>query len=202
VDSDQLSEVLSSKVRLGIGNALSIRPRTLSELAAITGITVQGVLRHLKLLEELGLVEERKVPTKAPKARRVYSARGATLGDYSTGDLIVVKATEILPAQDRPGQRFADLERKAGELLVQRRRIRDEGKKLGRMIDELADDQLSMVAALESMDLTGEEHLILQVILTEDTIDEGARVLSRYYGIEDRRSIDKALAKVKHGVGE
>jgi DNA-binding transcriptional ArsR family regulator len=198
VNPDLLSEVLSSRVRLRIAGALSIRPRTLGELATTTGISVQGVLRHLKRLEELGLVEERKVPINAPKARRVYSAKGTMLGDYSSGDLVVVKATEKWQAENASGQVF-DLERKAGELLVQRRRIRDEGKRLGRMIDDLADGQEALMAALAGMDLSGEERLVLEVIFTEDTVEEGVGALSKYYGIEDRRSIDKALAKVKHG---
>ena len=197
---DQLAEVLSSKARRKIANALSVRPRTLSELAAITGISVQGVLKHLQRLEELGLVEERKLAPGAPKARLVYSAKGTAFGDFSSGDLIVLKATKKWEAEGSPHPNTNDLERSAGELLVQRRRIRDEGRRLGKMIDELADDQGALMAALDELDLNSVERLMLQVIFTEETVGEGVEALSKYYGIEDRRSIDKALAKVRRSV--
>jgi DNA-binding transcriptional ArsR family regulator len=198
VNPDQLSEVLSSRVRLKIEDALSLRPRTLNELASITGISVQGVLRHLNRLEELDLVEERKVSAKSPKARRVYAAKGATFGDYSTGSLTVVKATEKWPSDKRNQREGQNLEKMAGELLIQRRAIRDGAKRLGRMIDGLADDQEALASTLEAMRLSDEERLILEVLLTEETLEEGIRVLSRYYGFEDRRSMDTAR---KYGIG-
>jgi DNA-binding transcriptional ArsR family regulator len=202
MNPDQLAEVLSSRVRLKIEDALSLRPRTLNELASLTEISVQGVLRHLRRLEELGLVEERKVSAKVPKARIVYAAGPTVFGDYSAGGLTVVKATERWTGRGRDRGGVQDLERMAGELVIQRRRIRDEARRLGRMIDDLADDQDTLKSALGIMKLSDEERLILEVVLTEETVDEGVGVLSKYYGLEDRRSIDKALAKVRQNVGK
>lgn len=201
MNPDDLSEVLSSRARVKIEDAVSLRPRTLGELAAITGISVQGVLRHLKILAKLGLVEERKISSKAPKARRVYAARGTSLGDYSSGGLVVVKATERVPTQRRVRRQRQDLERMSGELLIQRRRIRDEAKKLARMIDELVDSQQALAFALGGLKLDDEGRLILEVLLTEETASDGLKALSRYYGLDDRRSIDKALAEAKRNVG-
>ena len=65
------------------------------------------------------------------------------------------------------------------------------------MIDDLVDDQEALSAALEEMPLVEQERLILEVLFTEETISEGVGVLSRYYGLDDRRSIDKALAQAK-----
>ncbi len=191
-----MDEVLSSSARLRIEDALSVRPRTLGELASVTGITVQGVLRHLKRLEELGLVEERRLPGRGMKARALYAAKGELVGDYSTGDLTIVKPTERLPPH-ASSERAFDPERGAGEILVLRRRVREQARRLGRMIDELVDEQEALRSALDGLPLDEEERLIVEVVLTEDTLEDGLKVLSRYYGIEDRRSIDKALAKVK-----
>jgi hypothetical protein len=47
------------------------------------------------------------------------------------------------------------------------------------------------------MNLSNEERLMLGVVLTEETAEDGAKVLSKYYGIDDRRSIDNALAKAR-----
>jgi len=200
VNPDALSEVLSSKARIRIEDAVSLRPRTLGELATITGISVQGVLRHLKILANLGLVEERRVSSKAPKARRVYVAKGTSLGDYSEGSLTVVKATGRVPPDKRGRRQSQELERMSGELLIQRRRIREEARRLGRMIDELVDSQQALTSALAGLRLDEEARLILEVLLTEETAEDGLRILSRYYGLNDRRSIDKALAEAKRNV--
>jgi len=196
------SEVLSSKVRVRIADAISLRPRTLGELSKATGISVQGVLRHLKRLAELGLVEERKLNARTPKARRVYFAKNTILGDYSVEGVTIVKMTERVPPGPRKGQNLRDLEGLSGDILLQRRRIRDEARRIGRMIDDLVDDQEALAAALEEMPLGEQERLILEVLFTEETMSDGAGVLSRYYGLDDRRSIDKALAQAKGNAGK
>jgi predicted transcriptional regulator len=193
---DVLSDVLSSEARLRIADAVSLRPRTLGELSTLTGITVQGVFRHLRKLTELGIVEERKVATKTPKARRVYVAGPTSLSDFSIPGLTVIKVTERVPPRtDAILPR--ELEKASGELLIQRRRIAEEAKKLGRMIDEFVDEREALSAALDRVSATQLDKLVLEVLLTEETRAEGEEVLSRFYGIEDRRSIDEALARAK-----
>jgi DNA-binding transcriptional ArsR family regulator len=202
VSSNQLNEVLSSDVRLKIADALSQRPRTLGELSHITGISVQGVLRHLRRLEKLGLVEERRLSPSIPKARRVYAAKRAMVEDYSAGNLTVAKVVEVLPDTRRAQKPATDLENMSADVLLLRRRVREEAKKLGRLINDVAESQYELEAALTSMPLSDVERLILRVILTEETMEDGLRALSEFYGIVDRRSIDKALAKAKHNVGK
>ncbi|MCL4355592.1 MAG: winged helix-turn-helix transcriptional regulator [Nitrososphaerota archaeon] len=190
---DFVEEVLSSKAKLRIMDAVSVRPRTLGELSDATGISVQGVLRHLKRLAELGLVEERGLSRAAPKARVVYAAASARVRDYSSKGLTVVRSADVRPR--RQPARVRDLERAAGDLLIQRRRIGETARKLGRMIDEASEDQEDLAAAVASLGLSDTERLIVEVALTEDTLEEGRVVLSKYYGIEDRRSIERALSK-------
>jgi DNA-binding transcriptional ArsR family regulator len=196
LDSKTLDEVLSSSAKLKIENALSVRPMTLAELASTTGITVQGVLRHLKRLAELGLAEEKRLTTRNLKARTVYAAAGEVIGNHSTSDLIVVKPTRKLPTGTRAGGPLS-LEERAADILLLQRRIKDQAKKLGRLIDELADEREALRSGVEGLRVSPEEGLILEVILTEETLEDGLRVLARYYGIEDRRSIDIALAKAR-----
>ena len=43
-----IEQIASSRLRLKIASLLSSRPATLSELSVLTGISVQGVLKHLK----------------------------------------------------------------------------------------------------------------------------------------------------------
>lgn len=202
MSAGQLDEVLSSGVRLKIADAISQRPRTLGELSYTTGISVQGVLRHLRRLEKVGLIEERRVTASAPKARRVYAAKGAILQDYSAGNLTVAKLVETWPEARRPRKQGAELESMAAEVLILRRRVREEAKRIGKMIDEAAQSQEELEAALAGMHLSEEERLILEVILTEETVEDGIRALSKFYGMEDRRSIDEALAKARRDVGK
>jgi hypothetical protein len=154
------------------------------------------VLRHLKKLGELGLVKERRLISATPRARRLYVSGSTNLSDYSLPGLTVVRATEKVPPR-RDAQAPKDLERMSAELMIHRRRIADEARKLGRKIDELVDAQEALTSALEELPLTETQKLIVQVLLTEETKVEGEKVLSRYYGIEDRRSIDGALARAK-----
>ena len=196
MNSATLDEVLSSNARRKIEDALAVRPRTLRELSSVTGISVQGVLKHLKRLAALGLVEERRLPTRALKARTVYLAKGHLVGEYSVGDLTIVKPTEMLPPR-ASRERTPDLERMSAEVLLLQRRARDQARKLGRMIDALVDERGALRAGVESIATDGEARLILEVLLTEETLEDGLKVLSRYYGIEDRRSIDEALAAAK-----
>jgi len=88
-------------------------------------------------------------------------------------------------------------EQMAADLIVQRRRVREQARRLGRAIDELVGYQGALESALEGLDLTQEERVILEVVLTEETIEDGRSVLSRYYGLEDRRSIDEVLSKAR-----
>jgi hypothetical protein len=197
MDPDVLSEVVSSRVRLKLVGSIAVRPRTLGELSSLTGISVQGVLRHLDRLMDLGLVGERKIVANAPKARKLYAAKTSLLGDYSDAGVIIVKPTDSPPTQAPGRRRPQDLEKMAGELLIMRRRIGVGARKLGRMIDDLVTAQAMLDDTLDSMNLSNEERLILGVVLTEETVEDGAKVLSKYYGIDDRRSIDNALAKAR-----
>ena len=202
MEKGTIDEVLVHGARLKIADAVSLRPRTLTELADITGISVQGVIKHLKRLSQLGLVEERKAPASVTKARRVYVARGASVGDYSAKDLAIVKLSRASRPEKTGHAKSQDLESLAADILFQRRRIRDEARKLGKTIDQLVEEEELLNAALETGPFTDDERLILLSLLTEETIEDGVRVLSKYYGVEDRRSIDKALAKARHRVGK
>ena len=196
MDPDILGEVLSSRARLTIQSAVSVRPRTLGELSYLTGISVQGVLRHLKILRRLGIVEEVALKPRTPKARRVYVAKGVTVGDYSLGELIVVKSTDR--AAPPPGQRSAEsLEDLSGDLILQRRRVREQARRLGRMIDVLVADQQALLEGIDRKKLKSQEKLILTVLLTEETAEDGVKAMARYYGVTDRRALESALAEAR-----
>ena len=196
---DRLAEVVSSSTRLKVADLVSTRPRTLGELADATGISIQGVLKHLRKLEGLGLVEEESIRSSGLAVRKVYTAKGARLGDFSVSGLTLVKLSEKPSAPVKELDRPLDLEYLAEEAILRRRRIRDQTRRLGRMIDDLLEDESRIKAALESMDLSDAERLILQVLFTEESLNEGERVLVEHFGLQDgKKLIEKALSKARH----
>ncbi len=197
MSSMQPDLVLSSRTRVKIAHLVSIRPRTLSELADLTGISVQAVLKHLAKLEGQGLVQEAKVRTGRMSVRKVYAPKGYLLGDYSTPGLSVVRFTDRSSsgARPRPNGR-ADLEGMAEDMMFMRRRVKEEARRLGRMIDDLAVEQARLAEALESMGLDDDERLILEALFTEESVEQGRKLISKHYGLKDgTMSIDRALSK-------
>ncbi|MGD1055204.1 MAG: helix-turn-helix domain-containing protein [Nitrososphaerales archaeon] len=196
---DPLPEVISSRTRLKVADLVSTRLRTLGELAAATGISIQGVLKHLRKLEELGLVEETSVRSPGLAVRKVYAAKGTRLRDFSAGGLTLVKLSGKPSSPPEEPDRPLDLEYLAEEAILQRRRVRDQARRLGRMIDDLVEDESRIKVALESMDLSDIERLILQVLFTEESLEEGERVLLEHFGLQGgKESIEKALSKARH----
>lgn len=189
-------KVLASRTRVKIAHLVSIRPRTLSELAELAGISIQGVLKHLAKLEGQGLVQEVKVQAGRMSVRKLYAPKRFLLGDYSTPGFFVVKFTDgSRAAQPGPNAR-ADLEAMAEDMMLLRRRVREEARRLGRTIDELAAEQARLGEALKSMDLDDEERFILEALFTEESVERGRELISKHYGLKDgTRSIDRALSK-------
>jgi predicted ArsR family transcriptional regulator len=193
-----LANVISSKTRLKIAGLISSRPRTLRELSAETGISVQAVLKHLEKLSELGLVSEQKVDAGGIGARKVYVTKGTHIADFSSGDLTVVKLSKYkrrAVASDDPVQ---ELEALSEDIMFRRRRIRDQARRLGRLIDEMGEDQERIEGLISSLGLTDEERLLLQVAFSEESMDDAERLVREQRGVADaRRSLEKVISKAK-----
>lgn len=199
MQSDAALELLTSANSLKIAALVSVRPRTLSELAELTGISIQGALKHIKKLERLGLARGEKISGKDLGVRKVYSASALSVGDFSSGDLKIVKVSKRVVAEMVEKDPLGRMEFLAEEALVQRRRIRDEARRLGRLIDDLVEDERRLQAALDSINLDDDSRLILHTMFTEETAADGERVLTKHFGMKGgRRSIDEALAKARY----
>ncbi len=195
--NSRLNEVLlSSQTRLRIAELVSRRPRTLRELARLTSLSVPGVLRHIEALSKAGLIREERVATESLPARKVYSLKGLRVMDFSVNDLMILKVAKY--DASRRAKAARDIEGQALDILLSRRRIREKARRLARSIDELEELETMLAKGIDNLKLTDEERLILLTIFTEDTVEDGERVLTQIQGMKEaRRSIDKALAKVK-----
>jgi len=192
----RLSEaLLSSQTRIRIAELVSRRPRTLRELARLTGLSVPGVLRHIEAMSEAGLIHEDRVAAKLLPVRKLYSLQGIKVMDFSVGGLTILKVATDRAAKVKGAK---DLEQHAIDMMLSRRRTKDKVRRLARAIDELIENEAMLTRGIEDLDLTDEERLILLTVFTEETVDDAERVLARIQGVKEaRRSIDEALAKAR-----
>ncbi len=197
-----LEEIVASSARLKIADLISIRPRTLGELAEFTGISVQAVLKHLAKLSGMGIVEEKTL--NRPKrlgVRKIYASKRTLVGDYSRGNLMVVNLAQEL--QGPPGSAkvaYEELERLAEDSLVQKDRIRDRARKLGGMIDELAEIGSRLKRTIGELPLDEEEKLVAYVMFTEDTRADATRVLRSHYACKEPQiALEEVDRKLRSG---
>lgn len=72
-DFGQLLEIIGSGTRLRLLELLSVRARSLNELASNLGVTQQAVMKHISMLERNGLVQQIKVSDKKSKVKNAYT---------------------------------------------------------------------------------------------------------------------------------
>ncbi|MDV3293811.1 MAG: helix-turn-helix domain-containing protein [Nitrososphaerales archaeon] len=198
MSSSTIEGVVSSKARLRIADLISVRPRTLRELAALTGISVQGVLKHLDKLSKLGLVAEKRVAGGSIPVRKLYSMKGLRIGDFSQGDLTIVKMSRSPERAAKSEDAVRDLESLAADAIVQRRRIRDQARKLGRTIDEFVDTETRIDAIIRALKVKDDERLLVQTAFTEESLEEAERALREHHGLRDaKRTLGMALARAR-----
>jgi len=198
VQEDVFSQLVQSRTRLRILDLLSRRGRTLRELSSLTGISVQGVLRHLEDMKKLGLVEEKKIKAKKLSARRIYLLTGLHVNDFSLNDLAVIRAGSPSRSSGNPRLTFEQLEDTSAEILVRRRAIKQQVKRLAKMIEEVSEEEAGLVQAIETMGLDDEDRVVLETAFTEDTLEEAEELLRRTQGVSDAsETIEKAMNKAR-----
>jgi predicted transcriptional regulator len=192
---------MASISRLTIADLLSRRPRTLKELADKTGISMQGVLKHLDKLESLGILEKRSISGAEISARKLYSIKKVHVEDFSTGDLTIVNFSKEGPPTQTSRSPMKDLEALAFDSIVLRRQIKEKARRLQRSIGRLAENEEKLKSIVESLDLDDGERLILQTAYTEETLDDAEKSIRATHNITDpRRSIDRVISKANRNV--
>ena len=202
MENSDLEGVVASRTRLKIAHLLSTRPRTLGELAESTHTSVQAVLKHLGKLSQIGLVEElRLTKPKRLGIRKIYRVRKTLIGDYSLGNLMVVNLIQTAREETIPSKGGIDeLERLAGDSIIQKGRIRDQARRLERMIGELAGIESRLKDSIQKLPLNEEEKLVAYVMFTEDSGAEAVKVLSSHYACrEPQFAIEEVNGKLRPG---
>lgn len=88
VDFEELLGIIGSGTRLRLLELLCVRARSLNELASILGVTQQAILKHLRMLEHNGLIEQIKTGRKS-RVRKIYALSGSLSLGYVFRDNIL-----------------------------------------------------------------------------------------------------------------
>ena len=109
-----------------------------------------------------------------------------------------MKLSRGIHGEAKSSDPVAEIQSLAEDSLIQRRRVREQSRRLGRLIDDLVQNEGRLKALVESLELDENERIIVMAAFTEESMEEAAKSLSRHHGLSDpTRSIDRALAKAK-----
>lgn len=185
-----IEDIANSRVRLTIASAISSRPRTLGELAEVTGISVQGVLKHLNRLSESGILKTRSLPSgRYLRPRKLYFIDSRRVANYSEGEMIVATLGEQTGSRElRVEDPYAELDGLAQDVIVMRRRARELSARMKRMIDEVTENESRIALLIEGLRLSPEEKQIARLIFGDDGPEQARRILREYYGCQNPES--------------
>jgi predicted ArsR family transcriptional regulator len=202
-----IEEIANSRARLTIASLISSRPRTLGELAEMTGISVQGVLKHLKKLSEAEMLKVKNLPAgRYLRPRKLYYIDTRRVADYSRGDMIVATlgdeidggiGSELMAASDP----YAELDRLAQDIILLRRRARELSIRMKRMTEEVTENESRIAKLIEGLSLSPEEKQIAYLIFGDDRPEQARRILKEHYGCHDPEAAIRDVAEKIRGSG-
>ena len=195
-----IEALASSGIRLKIASLLSSRPATLSELAELTGISVQGVLKHLHKIDEGGLLKEESMKgARYLRQRKLYSIEKRKVADYSEGDFLLAalgSQTTFIPEETKGA--YEELDWFAQDILILRRRAKDLSHRLRRVLEEVTENEARIGGLLAGLRLEPEERQIAYLIFTEDSPERAKAILRDHYGCADPTgAINSVSAKLR-----
>jgi len=190
-----IEELATSRMRLKIANLLSSRPATLSELSALTDMSVPGVLKHLKKIADQGILKEEGMKGgRYLKQRKLYSIERRKVADYSEGELLVAAVgVSMKEPPRRVKDPYDELDWLAKDIIILRRRARELSHRMQRVLEEVTEDESRISALVEGLSLAPDEKQIAYLIFTEDTPERVAGVLRDHYGCADPEAAMKAV---------
>jgi predicted ArsR family transcriptional regulator len=206
-----IEEIANSRARLTIASLISSRPRTLGELAETTGISVQGVLKHLKKLSEAGMLKVKSIPAgRYLRSRKIYYIDTRRVADYSRGDMIVATlgdesgggddATEDTAEAMATGDPYAELDRLAQDIILLRRRARELSIRMKHMTEEVTENESRIAKLIEGLELSPEEKQIAYLIFGDDRPEQARRILKEHYGCRNpEAAIGDVAEKIRGG---
>jgi predicted transcriptional regulator len=190
---EEFLELLGARSRLLLLSALALRPRTLGELARVAQISIQATLKHVRLLEKKGLVEELSLAKVGVGPRSLYVLTVPVMFELGADEellriiVLVARKRISLGAQpQRPLAKgalapFVELEDEARTI---QRRIRGSAQQMARLFRLLRDIRAGQAEMLRQLGLEGPPELLLRTFLEEGD-EKAVQQTARQLGIRD-----------------
>ena len=183
----KIEDIANSRARMTIASLISSRPRTLGELAETTGISVQGVLKHLKRLSDLGLLTTKSLHSgRHLRQRKLYYISTRKVAGYSDEGMIVATLGEEAPSDGLVvDDAYGELDKLAQDIILLKRRARELSDRTKRMIEEVTENESRIARLIDGLKLTPEERQIAYLIFGDDGPEKARRILREHYGCRD-----------------
>jgi len=186
-------ELLGARSRLLLLSALARRPHTLGELARVAQISIQATLKHVRLLEKKGLVEQLSLAKVGVGPRSLYFLTAPVMlelgGDEDLLRILAFVSRKRISPGGQARHPFAkaalgpyiDLEDEARTL---QRRIRTSAQRMGRLFGLLRDVRATQAEMVHQLGLDGAAELLLRTFLEEGE-ERAIQQTARRVGISD-----------------
>ncbi|MGH9876813.1 MAG: ArsR/SmtB family transcription factor [Nitrososphaerales archaeon] len=192
VDFDELLGIIGSGTRLRLLELLCVRARSLNELASSLGVTQQAILKHLRMLEHNGLIEQIKTG-KESRVRKIYALSGSLTLGYVFRDNILCL---YLGSNGHSNRSTGNVKERLKQIEYERHLLHMRTKVLANRLRSLVEEDLAKQTeirnAVKSMKLSSIQEVALRCSNTIDS-ERQLEQASKALGISLKDTVKQTL---------
>ncbi len=192
VDFDELLGIIGSGTRLRLLELLCVRARSLNELASSLGVTQQAILKHLRMLEHNGLIEQIKTG-KESRVRTIYALSGSLTLGYVFRDNILCL---YLGSNGHSNRSAGNVKERLKQIEYERHLLHMRTKVLANRLRSLVEEDLAKQTeirnAVKSMKLSSIQEVALRCSNTIDS-ERQLEQASKALGISLKDTVKQTL---------
>ena len=180
VGFDELLGVIGSGTRLRLLELLCVRARSLNELASNLGVTQQAILKHLRMLEQLDLVQEINVGRKS-RVRKIYAlSRPLSMGYVFRDNILCLFVGSNGKSIKSSGNLMELLKQTEYERNLLHMRAKLLANRLRSLVEEDLEKQAEIRNSIKNLKLSPIQEIALQcsnMINSERQLEQASKVL-------------------------
>ena len=180
VGFDELLGIIGSGTRLRLLELLCVRARSLNELAASLGVTQQAILKHLRMLEQLDLVQEINVGRKS-RVRKIYAlSRPLSMGYVFRDNILCLFVGSNGKSIKSAGNVMELLKQTEYERSLLHMRAKLLANRLRSLVEEDLEKQAEIRNSIKNLKLSPIQEIALQcsnMINSERQLEQASKVL-------------------------
>ena len=180
VDFDELLGIIGSGTRLRLLELLCVRARSLNELASNLGVTQQAILKHLRMLEQLDLVQEINVGRKS-RVRKIYAlSRPLSMGYVFRDNILCLFVGSNGKSIKSAGNVMELLKQTEYERSLLHMRAKLLANRLRSLVEEDLEKQAEIRNSIKNLKLSPIQEIALQcsnMINSERQLEQASKVL-------------------------